>query len=286
MTKKIIFYESMSYPYPTDHEYYRYINEISRKEYDEHKQTSDPKSDFSRERSSALMDEYREHILSYAHVFASLPFVRQIYLCNSITFNALHPGSDIDLCIICEKGYVRAARIWSVLFFLRYKIKRSWGRTGNHSKKFCLSFYIDESTADIYPLRNSEGDRYLVYRLAHLVLLYSDDTLPDNFLRQQNRKLLSFLPYHPQQQSIDIRINPIREQRRIKNMLEKVNRLWIAKLILKVITRIRKQRIYYKRKKLSVHVQKYIIISNTILKFYNDRRPVIQHKIKTWLSKW
>lgn len=286
MTKKIIFYESMSYPYPTQEEQYRYINEISRKEYQEKIQESDSKWGFSRAQSSTLMDEYREHILSYAHVFASLPFVRQIYLCNSITFNALHPGSDIDLCIICAKGSVRAARIWSVLFFLWYKIKRSSKKDTDQSKKFCLSFYIDESTADIYHLRQTEGDRYLVYRLAHSVLLYSDDTLADDFLRQHNRKLLSFLPYHPLQQTIDIAISPIREERRIKKILERISRSWIGKSILKVITQIRKQWIYYKKKKLSVHVQKYIIISNTILKFYNDKRPLIQHKIKTWLSKW
>lgn len=294
--KRIIFYDSMHYPYPQHEDYYRYINEIRRNESEgnetennseERNETvSDHDKVFSRENECTLMDEYRAYILSLQKLFSSLPFVRQIYLCNSITFNALHPWSDIDICIICRRGYLWAARIWSVIFFLYYKIKRSGWKSGDHSKKFCLSFSIDESAADLYPIRNSEGDRYLVYRLAHTVLLYSDDTLSDSFLWQANKKLLSFLPNHPQRQTINIGIEVFRGNAKIKNVIEKVTQTWIGRCVIFLIKQSRKQRIYYKKNKLSVNVQRYIIISNTILKFYDDKRHTIQHKIRTMLSKW
>lgn len=287
MTKKIIFYDTMHYPRPEQEDYYRYINEISRKEQDtKHRASTDIDRRFSRDIPCALMDEYRTYILSLQSLFMSLPFVKQIYLCNSITFNALHPWSDIDICIICRQWYLRAARIRSVIFFLIYKVKRSWGKYANHSKKFCLSFSIDESATDLYPIRNTEGDRYLVYRLAHCVLLYSDDTLADDFLWQSNSKLLSFLPQHPWSQTIHIGIDVIRGTTRWKKYIERINQTWLCRGIIMMLSRVRKQRIYYKRKKLSVHIQKHIIISNTMLKFYDDKRRVIQHKIRTALSKW
>ncbi|MDR0650197.1 MAG: hypothetical protein LBG59_02025 [Candidatus Peribacteria bacterium] len=48
------------------------------------------------------MDDYIAEIEKYATLYKSLPFVEEIYLCNSITFNALHQDSDIDLFIIAR----------------------------------------------------------------------------------------------------------------------------------------------------------------------------------------
>jgi predicted nucleotidyltransferase len=48
------------------------------------------------------MDEYLNEIKRLKITFQSIPFVEEIYLCNSITFNALDENSDIDLFIIAE----------------------------------------------------------------------------------------------------------------------------------------------------------------------------------------
>jgi hypothetical protein len=48
------------------------------------------------------MDEYLKEIKRLKPTFQSIPFVEQIFLCNSISFNALDKNSDIDLFIIAE----------------------------------------------------------------------------------------------------------------------------------------------------------------------------------------
>jgi predicted nucleotidyltransferase len=63
------------------------------------------------------MSAYLDHIQSYARLYRSIPFVEQIYLCNSITFNALHEGSDIDILIITKPGMLWLARARSWLMF-------------------------------------------------------------------------------------------------------------------------------------------------------------------------
>ena len=64
------------------------------------------------------MNTYLEHIASYARLYRSVPFVEQIYLCNSITFNALHHESDIDILIISKPGMLWLARAWSWAMFI------------------------------------------------------------------------------------------------------------------------------------------------------------------------
>ena len=48
------------------------------------------------------MEEYLQEIKRLKTTFQSIPFVEQIFLCNSITFNALDNNSDIDLFIISQ----------------------------------------------------------------------------------------------------------------------------------------------------------------------------------------
>ena len=57
---------------------------------------------FSRDKKSKHMDEYLKEIERLKKTFQSIPFIEQIFLCNSISFNALDENSDIDLFIIAE----------------------------------------------------------------------------------------------------------------------------------------------------------------------------------------
>ena len=61
-----------------------------------------PNNTFSRDEKSEYMDEYLKEIKRLKSTFQSIPFVEQIFLCNSISFNALDKNSDIDIFIIAE----------------------------------------------------------------------------------------------------------------------------------------------------------------------------------------
>lgn len=113
------FYTIMGYPTPTAYDHYRHLTESHTPH-----TTSVSDRDFSWTTKSKQMESYLNFIHDVLPVLESIPFVSQIYLCNSISFNALHPGSDIDLCIITKPGYLRFARFFSWLYLTTRGLKR------------------------------------------------------------------------------------------------------------------------------------------------------------------
>jgi hypothetical protein len=105
------FYEIMNYPVPLSAAQFSWLEEA----------TITLNTDielWSREQDpSEIMSTYLDHIQSYARLYRSIPFVEQIYLCNSITFNALHEESDIDILIITKPGMLWLARLRSWMMF-------------------------------------------------------------------------------------------------------------------------------------------------------------------------
>lgn len=274
----------MNYPVPKNSELYQYINEKNNEQLNN--TTTIDKNSFSRSQKSEFMDEYIEYINQWARIFKYIPCIRQVYLCNSITFNALHKNSDIDLCIITRTNYLRFARLFSWIVIKFTWLKRDKWKFNNNRKKFCLSFYIDESYTDIYHLRKRQGDIYLSYWLAHTILLYSDTILSDDHLIKNNKKLLAYLPHHPLSQSIVIGNDIIRGGSYIKKIIEWLICNKLGRLIQHGIWRIRWTWIGgYKKSRLSHHTQKEIIISSTMLKFHDDKRDIVQHKRKTATTK-
>jgi predicted nucleotidyltransferase len=284
MWKDIKFYNSVHYPIPDNEILYQYITETQNNIIQ--KSWKDIKTNFSWTKKSKYMDEYIDYIDKWSRLFKHIPCIRQVYLCNSITFNALHENSDIDLCIITRSQYLRFARIFSWIAISITGLKRKQGKYKNNRKKFCLSFYIDEWYSNIYHLRKRQWDVYLSYWLAHSVLLYSDTTLEDNYFMLNNKQLLAYLPNHPLQQSIQIGNRVIKWNSFIKNSIEFVICNSIGLITQSVLWWIRWTCIlWYKKQLLSQYHQKEIIITSTILKFHEDKRNVFQHKRKIALKK-
>lgn len=102
MKTDIKFYKIMKYPVPLHEEYYKHISEITQLNISEKTDNNTDTIDFSWKEKNSLMSDYIESINQRSRVFKHIPFIRQVYLCNSITFNALHDNSDIDICIICK----------------------------------------------------------------------------------------------------------------------------------------------------------------------------------------
>ena len=270
------FYDLMNYPVPRNSTLYSYINEPSIWA----TQSEIEDTSFSRTKKCDLMNEYTDYINHWSRIFRYIPCVRQVYLCNSITFNALHANSDIDICIISRSWYIRYARLFSWLAFTLLWLKRQQGKFIDSKKRFCLSFYIDEDHSNIYHIRKRQGDVYLSYWLAHSILLYSDDILSDNHLISQNKKLLAFIPNHPPKQSIYIDTVTIRWISLYKKIWEVIICNRVGRIMQFIIESIRSGILNYKIHRLSFHTQKEIIISPYMLKFHQDKRDVIQNKRK------
>ncbi|MEI8092547.1 MAG: hypothetical protein WCG98_10800 [bacterium] len=102
--KKLIFYKIMKYPVPRESQYFLFDEKIKIEQAPiQRLGTFEKSKDFSRPVENEYMEEYRKFIEKYSWLYKSLPFIQSIYLCNSITFNALNENSDIDLFIVTKK---------------------------------------------------------------------------------------------------------------------------------------------------------------------------------------
>jgi len=208
-----IFYHMMKYPVPQPQGQFAWLETSKEVEREEQSNRSWDTA------VSPIMSEYLTYITNYARLYQSIPFVEQIYLCNSIAFNALHPESDIDIVIIAKPGRMRLARAWSWLMFSGLGLKRFGGKK---IKRFCLSFYIDREHTNLYPIALQPYDIYLCYWIAHLVPLYSANTSYINSIYQSNHRVTNFIPNIQLSQNIYLGNELIIGENRFKRTMEKL----------------------------------------------------------------
>jgi len=104
LERQLVFYKIMKYPVPRDAEYFLFDEKAKMDQvHIQRLGTFEKSKDFSRPQENPYMEEYRKFINKYSWLYKSLPFIKSIYLCNSITFNALNEESDIDVFIVAKK---------------------------------------------------------------------------------------------------------------------------------------------------------------------------------------
>ncbi|MDR0282593.1 MAG: hypothetical protein LBI53_04805 [Candidatus Peribacteria bacterium] len=109
------FYNIMKYPIPKQKELFFEGKKVENIKINK---------EFSRDKKNPYMDEFLQKIEEIHNLLLSLPFVESIYLCNSISFNALQKNSDIDLFIITNSKRIRTAKFRSMILFSLYGVKR------------------------------------------------------------------------------------------------------------------------------------------------------------------
>lgn len=262
--KDLTFYKIMWYPTPIQSDFFVYWKKINIEwNFDKRK--------YSREEKNQFMDTFIKEINSHWKLYKSLPFVSEIFLCNSITFNALKEDSDIDIFIISKKDAIWRARFFSALFFKILWLKRS---LKNKKQKYCLSFYITDDNKNLYPIiLKNKTDIYLAYRLAHLVPLYHESEKIDNIYKY-NPRFSSYLPNHIQDYCINIWNDNFSWSSKFKRFFEFICGWFIGKLFENFIKIIWHPILKNKVKNLW-NKWKHIVINDQMLKFHDDIRDRI-----------
>lgn len=271
------FYEIMGYPVPKDAELFFQYSDTEHTNANKMLKNIDKDEAedwFSRDKKSEYMNEYIEEIKRLQSTFQSIPFVEQIFLCNSISFNALDKNSDIDLFIIAEPWRIRTVKFRSMILFTLKWAKRFWRRT---RKKICLSFFISSDAQNLYPISLHSLDIYLAYRIAHLVLIYQPDEETNNSFFANNKWVKWILPNYQEKQIISLWIKPFSWNTKFKNVMESLwdwflwNIFeWIVKHSQKAVIRLKRIR--------NPFWNKDVIISDTMLKFHQDIREKVSLK--------
>ena len=114
---------------------------------------------------------------SYKKIFRSIPWILWIAICNSVSMNACHKDSDIDLFIITKRN-----RIWTTRVIITLILSLLWERKNEkkHRDKFCLSFFITEDFLDLSSLA-LEKDIYLAYWIENHIPLIEKENMFQKF---------------------------------------------------------------------------------------------------------
>lgn len=236
---------------------------------------------FSRSHKNPLMDDYIAEIEKYATLYKSLPFVEEIYLCNSITFNALHQDSDIDLFIIARPWRIRTAKFRAMLFFTFAGIKRS---LKNKRKKVCLSFFITANHQNLYALSLPQLDIYLSYWIQHLVLLYQEHEKKKSEIFKKNKRVQGILPNYPGEQCIFLGNRVFSWTTRFKRVTQRLGRGVLGDIgeIL-----VKYAQLFVIRLKIlrDPERNKDVITNDQMLKFHKDIREKISLKYSIAIKK-
>ena len=103
------FYDVMHYPLPINKEKFSY-----KRQYDvEYNNVG-----FSWKCKCEEMDVFLNFIKKWQGLSINFPFVKDIYLANSIVFNAVNDSSDIDLFVVSKKNRIWISRLVMSLVFL------------------------------------------------------------------------------------------------------------------------------------------------------------------------
>ena len=259
--QKLLFYEIMNYPAPENSEFFEYWIKNEKIYYEKNK-------GFSRKEKNQHIEQFTTKINKFWNLYRSLPFISEIFLCNSITFNSLKEDSDIDIFIITKKNKLRRARFFSELYFTILWQKRF---KNNKKQKFCLSFYTREDNRNLYSIMlKNKSDIYLWYRLAHLVPLYQEKQ-NDDWIYKANPRFWAMFPNHPQKYCINIGTELFTWKTFFKKIVEFLFWWLFWKIIEQIIKYIWRPILRYKTKKLW-DKWKWIIVNDKMLKFYDDKR--------------
>jgi len=271
------FYEIMKYPVPKNNELFFQYSKAEPTNANKMLKNIDEDENgdwFSRDQKSEYMDEYIKEIKRLKSTFQSIPFIEQIFLCNSISFNALDENSDIDLFIIAKPWRIRTVKFRSMILFALKWAKRLWKKT---RKKICLSFFITSDAQNLYPISLPSLDIYLAYWTAHLVLIYQPNKEINNSFFESNKWVKWILPNYQEKQTISLWIKPFTWNTKFKNIIETLGNWFLWNLFERTIKHIQRAIICLKRM-LNPVLNKDVIISDSMLKFHQDIREKISLK--------
>ena len=208
--------------------------------------------------------EYHRHIVHTdqristaaraARILCHVPFVRAIFLCNTVAMGAASASSDVDLFIVTKQG-----RLW----FTRRSKKQV-------SNKICLSFYVSADGLDFSDIKIT-NDIYLAYWLHTLRPLYDPHNLQTK-LYNTNGWAKQMISDGMRPHIASPRITAKKSKERVKRLVET---LWssLGDQLESQAKAIQQTKMKLNTMSVQHESNSNVVISDTMLKFHeNDRR--------------
>lgn len=204
-------------------------------------------------------------------LFSMTPFVRGVFVCNTLAFNAADSDSDIDVLVIVKLGRMWIARFWTTLIMSAYRLRRTKKKITN---RICLSFYLADRALNLSKFRIASDDIYLSYWMRTLIPVYDPDQLGDSMLRA-NRELLA--PFAPHARHTEPTMHYMGERQRdrqhITRVLEHLLHGHFGDQVEGITRSFQRKKIMRNSRSLVHAKDTRVVVNDSILKFHeNDRR--------------
>lgn len=109
-----------------------------------------------------------KRVKKYEWIFRCVPFLHGVYVCNRLAISQGIEESDIDLFVVADTGRMFFVRTMLLVIFQIFGARRHGDKIPG---RFCLSFFVDMSAADLSPLLLG-SDIYFAYWFLLLKPLY------------------------------------------------------------------------------------------------------------------
>ncbi len=214
-----------------------------------------------------------------AWIFAYVPFVKSVSLCNYLSFDIAEKDSDIDLLIIAEKNRIYLCRFYVTILLHLMRMRRHGKKI---SGRFCLSFYLSEEHLNLSKIEQNPYDIYLAYWFLGLKELTNFDPHIWEMLLVENEKWLQ--RYFGQ---IELRREPpaiLSEKRLLRRLVEWLYKGWLGDKFEALLKCFFEKRASKLAKLLPENAS--IVVSDEMQKFHNnDRRGLFRRNWEAALNR-
>lgn len=216
-----------------------------------------------------------------ARIVRSVPFLKAIFVCNTVGSEQATEDSDIDFFIVTEKNRIWIARLWVTFLLGLFRLRRVNNRIKN---KICLSFYVTADGLNLANLRVVDDDIHFAYWINQMLPLYDPENMYTKFL-QANSWTKKYLPNikYEKMSSYIFKISESKLGGVWKRAWEKMWTGPYGDLINGEAKKIQISKMKFSGKKIDRGEDKGVVISDQILKFH-EKDTRLEYR-EAWLNK-
>lgn len=109
-----------------------------------------------------IQEKLWRRVARFRWLFAIVPFVRMVGVCNSLAMGTASAKSDIDLFVIADRHRFFTARFFLTIALHLFGVRRHGTKITN---RFCLSFFVTDDAFDLRWTALKPHDPYFTYWL-------------------------------------------------------------------------------------------------------------------------
>lgn len=235
-----------------------------------------------RQRSLIISEQKLKIACRAARLIRSVPFLKAVFVCNTVASEQAGEDSDIDFFIIAASNRIWITRLLVTFILQIFGLRRT---KTSIKDKICLSFYITEDSLDLSGLRAVDDDIHFIFWLNQMVPIFDPYQYHARFL-QANSWVKKYVPHINSFNTSSYILNVVESKLGAvwKTMWEKMWHGSYGTLINTEAKKIQLSKMKFSGNSIDRKGDTNVVISDSVLKFHEkdtrlEYRAMWQYKI-------